>query len=139
MAVLRIVAGAVLALSLWGCGSTGTGEVGSSVEAVCCGLTCCNVGGTCLNTGDLYMGDPCLVCMPDNDRFAPTDICGEGDAGMGGSGGDGGSGVGGGDGGSGGDGGGCSVGSQRPSHSPAWLLAAVGLCLTVRRRSRLRS
>jgi hypothetical protein len=71
-----IFAASTLALSALGCTAEVPSDVGSRVEAVCCGANCCNVGGDCFMRGDRNPLDTCQECDPSSSQSAFTDIAG---------------------------------------------------------------
>ena len=63
-----VLMGALVALSM-GLGVEGArADVGSRTDAICCGMTCCLIGG-CRANGDSNPADPCEICDPAADQF----------------------------------------------------------------------
>lgn len=93
-------------------------DISSQVDEICCGASCCLIGGTCYTTGEENPSNSCEVCMPPN-QTSFTNTC---DTGGGGT--DAGSS-------SGGGGGGCQAAG---TSSGLGLLALLGFAFIRRRQ-----
>ncbi|MAQ16462.1 MAG: hypothetical protein CMN30_16925 [Sandaracinus sp.] len=78
---MRRLAFGALALGLFASGAAAQEDVGSQVDAICCGGNCCLIDGDCFTSGEANPADSCLSCDPSGSQTAWTNTCGSADAG----------------------------------------------------------
>ena len=50
-------------------------DISSQVEEICCGASCCLIGGTCYTTGEENPSNSCQVCDPGRSQGSFTNTC----------------------------------------------------------------
>ena len=72
---MRLAFMSALSLVFVGCAVQPNEDIDSLVDEICCGATCCLIGGTCFTTGEANPEDACEVCDPGSSRSAFTNMC----------------------------------------------------------------